>query len=205
MILPAPAYDDLASLLNGYGDAFGASECHGMLCAMASCELQLDGETWARRMLGGEMAAVLEGASSGGGGVDAADKEALKALFDDSVKQMADPDLSFQLLLPDDDTSLDTRTEALASWCEGYLYGLALGGIKEFKMFSEPVQEFAKDLSEIAQLSHEDGDDTEAGESAFFDIAEYVRMGVLMIRDELLHMDEQPAPSKGSPDDVVLH
>ncbi len=205
MIMPAPAYDDLASLLSSYGDAFGASECHGIVCAMASCQLELDGETWARRMLSGEMEVVLDGTDAGGGGVDAADKEALKALFDDAVKQLADPDLGFKLLLPDDESSLDARTEALAGWCEGYLYGLALGGIKEFTMFSEPVQEFAQDLTEIAQLSHEDGDDSEAGESAFFDISEYVRMGALMIRDELLHMDGRPNSTAGAPDDVVLH
>lgn len=205
VIMPAPAYDDLDSLLSSYGGAFGASECHGILCAMASCQLQLDGETWAKRMLSGEMEAVLEGTDSGGGGIDAADKEALKALFDDSVKQLADPDLGFKLLLPDDDTSLDTRTEALAGWCEGFLYGLALGGIKEFNMFSEPVQEFAQDLTEIAQLSHEDGDDTETGESAFFDISEYVRMGALMIRDELLLLDQELGSPKRAPDDVVLH
>lgn len=205
MIMPAPAYDDLVSLLASYGDAFSASECHGILCAMASCQLELDGETWARRMLSAEVDAVLEGSELDGDGVDAADKEALKALFDDSVKQLADPDLSFQLLLPDDDASLESRTEALANWCEGYLYGLALGGIKEFNMFSEPVQEFAQDLTEIAQLSHEDGDDAAAGETAFFDISEYVRMGVLMIRDELLLLDENSAPSAGASDDVVLH
>lgn len=205
MIMPAPAYDDLDSLLSTYGDAFGASECHGILCAMASCQPQLDGETWARRMLSVEVDAAPEGSDLSGGGVDAADKEALMALFDESAKQLADPDLSFQLLLPDDDASLDSRTEALAGWCEGYLYGLALGGIKEFGIFSEPVQEFTQDLSEIAQLSHEDDDDAVAGETAFFDISEYVRMGVLMIRDELLQMNEQPAPSAGASENVVLH
>lgn len=204
VIMPPPAYDDLDSLLSSYGAAFAASECHGILCAMASCQSQLNGETWARRMLSGEMEAVLDGAASGGG-VDVADKEALKALFDDSVKQLADPDLGFKLLLPDDDTSLNTRTEALAGWCEGFLYGLALGGIKKFNMFSEPVQEFAQDLAEIAQLSHEEGDDTKTGESAFFDISEYVRMGALMIRDELLRLDDKPASTAGTPDNVVLH
>ncbi|HHJ81257.1 MAG TPA: YecA family protein [Candidatus Tenderia electrophaga] len=203
VIMPPPAYDDLDSLLSSYGGAFAASECHGILCAMASCQPQLDGETWARRMLSGEMEAVLDGTASGG--VDAADKEALKALFDDAVKQLADPGLGFKLLLPDDDTSLDTRTEALAGWCEGFLYGLALGGIKEFNMFSEPVQEFAQDLAEIAQLSHEEGDDTETGESAFFDISEYVRMGVLMVRDELSRLDGPSGAATGAPDSVVLH
>ncbi len=204
--LPPPAYDDLASLLAAYGDAFSASECHGILCAMVSCQPGLEGEAWARQMLGGEIEAVLEGTDiPSGGDVDASDKEALKALYEDAVKQLADPELGFQLLLPDDDTSLDQRTEALGSWCTGYLYGLSLGGIKEFSAFSEPVQEFAQDLVEIARLSHEDEDGNEAGETAFFDISEYVRMGVLMLRDELLNMGDQRDPPAGAPSDVVLH
>lgn len=206
MSLPPPTYDELAALLAAYGDAFSASECHGILCAMASCQPALEGEAWARQMLTGEIEAVLEGSDvPTGGGVDASDNETLKALFEDSVKQLGDPEFGFQLLLPDDETSLELRTEALANWCAGYLYGLSLGGIKEFGGFSEPVQEFAQDLVEIARLSHEDEDDNEAGETAFFDISEYVRMGVLMLRDELLNMDDQTDPPGGAPDNAVLH
>ena len=69
------------------------------------------------------MEAVLEGEVVSAGEVDAADKDVLIALFDDAVKQLADPELGFQLLLPDETTSLHDRTEALANWCEGYLYG----------------------------------------------------------------------------------
>lgn len=205
MSIVPPAYDELAALLSAYGDAFGAAECHGILCAMASCQPDLDGDTWARRMLGGEVEAVLEGEFPGSGAVDAADREALKALFEDSVRQLADPELGFQLLLPDDDSSLQVRTAALANWCQGYLYGLSLAGIKDFKGFSEPVQEFARDLTEIARLAHEEGDDASGGETAFFEISEYVRMGVLMLRDELLDGDDRAEPPGGAPDDVVLH
>lgn len=207
MSLPPPTYDELAALLAAYGDAFSGSECHGILCAMASCQPGLESEAWARQMLSGEIEAVLEGSDVpvASGGVDASDKETLKALFEDSVKQLGDPELGFQLLLPDDDTPLEQRTEALASWCAGYLYGLSLGGIKEFRGFSEPVQEFSQDLVEIARLSHEDEDDNEAGETAFFDISEYVRMGVLMLRDELLNTEDQTGPPGGVPDNVVLH
>lgn len=205
MNIPAPAYDDLASLLASYGDAFSASETHGILCAMASCMPGLDGDTWARRMLGGEIEAVLEGTEAPtSSGIDAADRQALEALFDDTVKQLGDPDLSFQLFLPDDESSLEDRTEALANWCEGYLYGLGLAGIKDFGGFSEPVQEFAGDLVEIGRLAHDaEEDDNEAGESALFDVAEYVRMGTLMLCDELRHLASNDERPKG--DDVVLH
>lgn len=205
MTVAPPAYDDVAALLSSYGDAFGVSECHGILCAMASCEPDLDGTAWAQRMLGGEMEAVLEGEMPTAGEVDTADREVLKALFEDAVQQLADPELGFQLLLPDDDASLQVRTAALAGWCQGYLYGLSLGGIKDFKAFSGPVQEFARDLAEIARLAHEEEDDNSGGETAFFEISEYVRMGVLMLRDELLDMGDGPEPSAGAPDDVVLH
>jgi uncharacterized protein YgfB (UPF0149 family) len=203
--VPAPTYDDLASLLSAYGDAFAPSECHGMLCAMASCQPDLDGETWARRMLSGEVEALLEGESLLAGGVDANDTGMLKALFDDSIKQLDDPELGFQLLLPDEETPLQERTRALAAWCQGFLYGLSLGGVKEFGVFSEPVQEFARDLVEIARLEHNEGDDDVGGETAFFDIGEYVRMGVLMLRDELLDMAARMQPSGDEPGKVVLH
>ncbi|ALP51968.1 hypothetical protein Tel_01780 [Candidatus Tenderia electrophaga] len=205
MTVVPPAYDEVAALLSAYGDAFGAAECHGMLCAMASCQPGLDGDSWARRMLGGEVEAVLEGEMSGGAEVDSADREALSALYDDTVRQLADPELGFQLLLPDDEVSLQQRTAALASWCQGYLYGLSLGGIKDFQGFSEPVQEFARDLAEIARLSHDEEDDAAAGESAFLEVSEYVRMGVLMLRDELLNEGGEGPESPGAPEDVVLH
>lgn len=206
MNIPAPAYEDLVSLLASYGDAFTASECHGILCAMASCLPGLDGDTWAKRMLGGEIEAVLEGTEAPESmGIDAADRQALEALFNDTVKHLPNPDLTFQLLLPDDETPLVERTEELASWCEGYLYGLGLAGIKKFTGFSEPVQEFTQDLMEIGRLTHDTGDDTETGESAFFDIAEYVRLGALMLSDELRHLASNDESLKGPDDEPVLH
>lgn len=191
MTVAPPAYDEVAALLSAYGDAFGAAECHGILCAMASCQPGLDGDTWAQRMLGGE--------------IDAADREALTALFEDTARQMADPELGFQLLLPDDEASLQARTAALADWCQGYLYGLSLAGIKDFKGLSEPAQEFTQDLVEIGRLAHDEEDDAAGGESAFFEVSEYVRIGVLMLRDELRNMGDRPEPPAGAPEDVVLH
>ncbi len=199
MTVAPPAYDEVAALLSVYGDACGASEFHGILCAMASCQPELDGDTWTRRMLDSEVEALLEGE------IDAVDRETVKALFEDTVRQMADSELGFQLLLPDDEASLQARTAALSNWCQGYLYGLSLSGIKDFKGFSETVQEFAQDLVEIGRLAHDEEDDTAGGETAFLEVSEYVRIGVLMLRDELRNMGDRPVPPAGAPEDVVLH
>lgn len=187
--MQAPSYDQIATLLSTYGDAMSVSECHGVLCGMASCDRALEGGEWAGRMLSGDLdEAVASGAEVD---IDEADKATLKALFDDTVRQMNDSEMSFQLLLPDEDEALEERTAALADWCDGYLYGLSLGGIKDFEGCSEEVQEFCGDLVEISQISYEDSDEGE-NEKAFFEIAEYVRMGALMVYEDL----ENPATTK---------
>ena len=180
--MQAPSYDQLATLLSAYGDAMSVSECHGVLCGMVSGNPSLDGAAWAIRMLSGDLdEPVANGAEAE---VDEADKATLKALFDDTVRQMNDSELGFQPLLPDDDEALEDRTGALADWCEGYLYGLSLGGVKDFATCTPEVQEFCSDLVEISRISYEESEEGES-ETAFFEIVEYVRMGALMVYEEL--------------------
>ena len=184
--MQAPSYDQLATLLSAYGDAMSVSECHGVLCGMVSGNPALNGDEWAKRMLSGDLDEVAIDAE-----VDEADKATLKALFDDTVRQMADEELGFQPLLPDEDEALEERTSALADWCDGYLYGLGLGGIKDFSGFAQEVQEFCADLVEISHITFEESDEGE-NETAFFEIVEYVRMGALMVHDELSNPSGQP-------------
>jgi hypothetical protein len=188
--MQAPSYDQIATLLSTYGDAMSVSECHGVLCGMASCNRSLGGDEWAGRMLSGDLDEAVSSAMAAE--VDEADRATLKALFDDTVRQMNDSEMSFQLLLPDEDEALEERTAALADWCDGYLYGLSLGGIKDFEGCSEEVQEFCGDLVEISQISYEDSDEGE-NEKAFFEIAEYVRMGVLMVYEDMENPSTKPA------------
>lgn len=181
--MQAPGYDELTALMSAYGDPMSAAECHGILCGLLSCHPEMDGAGWAERMLTGELMGD-DSSEQLASDVDAADKALLQALYTAASKDMHDPDLAFQLLLPDDDSTLKARTEAMAEWCEGFLYGLSLGGIKDFAAFSEQVQEFCKDLMDISHIAHEEGDDRDS-ENAFFEITEYVRMGALMVHDDL--------------------
>lgn len=193
--MQVPSYDQVATLLSTYGDAMSVPECHGVLCGMVSANPALDGNTWATRMLSGD----LDGALANGAAVtvDDADKATLKALFDDTLLQMNDPELAFQLLLPDEDEGLEGNTAALADWCEGYLYGLSLGGIQSFDGCTPEVQEFCGDLVEISHITFEAGDEGDS-EAALFEIVEYVRMGTLMVYEELNNPTaaQTPRPSE---------
>ena len=111
-----------------------------------------------------------------------------------SVEQMNDSDAEFELMLPDDDEPLEARVEALGTWCQGFVYGLAVGGIKEDTELPEDSKELIKDIIEISRAGYvvDDEaeiavmeDDDEEDEVAFMEVSEYVRMGILLIYEEL--------------------
>lgn len=198
--MQAPSYDQLATLLSAYGDALSVSECHGLLCGMVSCNPAIDGNEWAGRLLSGD----LEGDGEAGAvEVDDADRATLKALFDDTLLQMNDVELGFQPLLPDDEEALEERITALGDWCDGYLYGLSLGGLKEFSAFSAEAQEFCADLVEISHISF-DEEEEGGNEEALFEIIEYVRMGALMVHEELANL-AAGRPPRISENKITFH
>ncbi len=201
--MQAPSYDQVATLLSVYGDAMSVPECHGVLCGMVSADPGLDGNGWAVRMLSGD----LDGALANGAvvAVDEADKAVLRALFDDTLLQMNDAELAFQLLLPDEDEDegLEGSLAALADWCEGYLYGLSLGGVKSFDACTPEVQEFCGDLVEISHITFDAGDEGD-NETALFEIVEYVRMGTLMVYEELSNPSAGRSP-RASEHKITFH
>jgi len=118
-------------------------------------------------------------------------------------RQLNDPACEFQMLLPDDNDSLDARVNALGDWCQGYLIGLSLGGITDFAPLPEDAREITKDLLEIARAGTSyELEGSEEDENAYAELVEYLRVGVLLINEEL-----QPtqAPLVDIESDETLH
>jgi len=112
-------------------------------------------------------------------------QDLVKELFYLSAAQLDDADLGFALLLPADQDTLNQRLDALRQWCQGFLTGLVLAGLHKERLFSPEVKEFLADLVEICRLGAVAGDGSEEEEAAYMEIAEYVRMGVLLVNEEL--------------------
>ncbi len=175
------------------------SECHGRL----SGYLSLRGaaslpETLQTVVVPSVEEGAREDAVDSEAFVEAARHSPLHALFSAARTQLADIDSLFYPLLPDDDVSLVERTEALAAWCQGYLFGLTAAGLDRYEKLSPDVAELLCDLTEVARLSHEgslSGDEAEEDESAFAQIVEYVRVGVMLIYVELNRRSPLPASS----------
>ncbi|MFK8013880.1 MAG: UPF0149 family protein [Gammaproteobacteria bacterium] len=99
------------------------------------------------------------------------------------VTQLEVGELGFGLIIAGDDAPLAERADSLAQWCQGYLVGLAMAGVKDHNALPGDVPEFVNDLLKISQVAAEgDGNDDE---NAFYELCEYIRVGVQLVFDEL--------------------
>ena len=106
-------------------------------------------------------------------------------LFEATKAQLQDSELGFDLLLPEEDESLYARVTALQQWSAGFVLGVAMAGASDHSKLPEDTRELLADITEIGTVGEFDLEDHEESEEAFAEINEYVRMGVLLINEEL--------------------
>ncbi|RLA38339.1 MAG: hypothetical protein DRR03_00480 [Gammaproteobacteria bacterium] len=167
---PQDIHDDAetAQALSACGAPQGLADAHGMLCAMLCIDPELPVSAWLDSL-----------------GCETVDEapDPIQLLFMTTHAQLGEMRFDLQLRLPDDDTPLPERVQALGQWCQGFLGGLGLGGIDPARLGDE-AGDFLNDLTAIAQVAHDD--DSEAAESDLAEITEYLRLGTYLVRDALL-------------------
>ena len=171
-----PDYNSLNDALVKAGAELVASEAHGVLCGMTCAAGKLELSAWLEQ--------VFEALDLNNMQVKEA-SQLLVGLYNDTQQQLNDSGVDFHLFTPDDTDSLALRTEALAAWCQGFTYGLAAGGLKEDRDLPEDTSELIRDMVEIARAGHDSDDEQDTDEDAYMQLFEYVRMGVLLINEEL--------------------
>ncbi len=180
-----PDISQLESLLFDVDAALGAIESHGALCGMLCAQGSVVAAQWMLHVLGEH--------EESNKSLQQAGKKLLQ-IHQLSVEQMNDNNAEFELMLPDDDEPLEARVEGLGVWCQGFVYGLTIGGIKENTELPEDSKELIKDIVEISRAGYvvdEEAemavleDDDEDDEVAYMEVSEYVRMGILLIYEEL--------------------
>jgi len=166
-----PEYGEIDETLSSLRSRVDAPESHGILCGMISAGGRCDDRDW--------MAQVVPDAGKLDGSVS------LQALYDATLLQLDDPQMSFQPLLPGEDADLALRTEALAHWCSGFLYGLGLGGVTEATQLPGEAAEVLGDIAKIASVDYEVEEPGEEEERAYAEVVEYVRVGALLVFESL--------------------
>lgn len=171
-----PDYGDLQDKLGAEPSKDDVAEAHGTLCGLLCAGVEDLAETWIHNTL-------VDAEEYSFGGRDDA-RAALEALHDATAAALKGGEMSFRLLLPDDDIAIEARAAALAAWCNGFLYGLAIHGLQPMEKLPEELRELLGDFSEIGRAGVAAEEADEEGEQALVELIEYVRVGVQLVYDE---------------------
>lgn len=181
-ILQLPAYVEIEESLNRVDGVHPPSEVHGILCGLLAKDVAASELRFVRLILGEvSVADVLA--------VEARDQ--LIALHAFTRAQLQDASLGLELLVPDDADPLDERISAACDWARGWVYGLAEQGITRANQLPDDSAEFLVDCMTLANGEYEAAEGEE-GETIYMELLEYLRMGALMVQEELQPLQEVP-------------
>lgn len=179
-------YDELERCLAKLGAEAEAAETHGGLCGVLCATGDIGQADWLRMALGDEVDAET---------VSPAQGKLILNVATETKAALNSDDLDFALFLPDEEAAdVEDQVLALGDWCRGFLYGLSHGGIQEFKSLPGDAAEVVDDILAISQVGVE-GMDREEAEAQLLELAEYVRMGVILINEELQPLKQAPEPT----------
>jgi yecA family protein len=153
-----------------------ASEAHGMLCGMICATGKGDINMWMSQILGDQDPRDISVRQA---------QQMLMDLHDRTVQQITDGNYGLRLLLSADDIDMDHRIDELGDWCQGFLFGLTLSGVSDFEALPDETREIINDIIDISKAGYDAGEDEEENENAYTEIVEYIRIGVLVIFNEL--------------------
>lgn len=186
--IPAqPSYTEIADALANTHSTFDAAQVHGLFCGYICATSGKMDTRWEKTVLGKTK--------------NPASRELLQQLYEVSYHQMSEFSFEFSLVLPEDDTDINTRTEALGLWCQGFLSGLEQCQVPLKNREDSDVTETLNDIIEIAQVNYGDIAENEEDETAYFELVEYVRLGALMIFQDL----KAANPNQTSDESNQLH
>jgi uncharacterized protein YgfB (UPF0149 family) len=109
----------------------------------------------------------------------------LERILQSVLAAHAGEQMHLSLLLPENIAVDPARLAALRDWCQGFLFGFGLGGEAAAARLSAQGRELLRDLDEITRIDTDNAEDNTENQSALIEIEEYVREGVMLIREEL--------------------
>jgi len=97
-----------------------------------------------------------------------------------TCQQINEPDFSFRLFLPEEDT-LQVQAQALGDWCSGFLYGVGYRS-RQDTAWPGDTEEILNDFLQICRITCTPLDD----ENDLVELTEYVRICAQVIRTEFM-------------------
>ena len=171
-----PEYSDLAAALRRCSVAQSPAEVHGFALGLYVGEVTEPLKAWHKELYSAlDPSDVLAGEC----------RVALDSLFAKVFAADRDAPMYLTLLLPQGLSVDSTHLAAVRDWCQGFLFGFGLGGKLLADRLSGEGRELLRDFAEITRLDTEGAENNAENQSALMEIEEYLRVGVMLIRDEL--------------------
>jgi len=168
-------YDQLQAALSMAGLNLSPAEVHGVICGSVCNQMKTGVSPDLQRLLiaGHEVSAESLTPL----------QEQLENLLRETVHNLYGGQGKFDLLLEPDEKNLAVRVQALADWCRGFLLGLLSNENLAIDQLGSDAAEVARDIIAIseADVGTRGGGD----EWDFVEVAEYVRVGVQLIFEEV--------------------
>ena len=181
MMSEAMEFPQIKEMLLEINTVCDVAESHAMACGMLVANTSADKMSWVKQVMGEVDEENIPPANT---------IKALGEWFDDIKNQLQDSNLRFELCLPDDDAPLPQRVAALQEWCRGFLLGVAMSGANDFGNMPTDTRELLTDFSRIGAEEEFDLEAADEAEISYADISQYVRIGVLLINEELQPMKD---------------
>lgn len=181
----SPAFDAIDTALRRAEAPTNAAEAHGSLCGLV-CGLGTGAlSTWMADTLSD--VEVNETVAGQAGAL-------LTTLAASTCATLEAGEMSFHPLLPDDSQPLVERVDGLAQWCQGFNHGLFVAariGDADTELNSGNTAEVVRDFSDMAQVAVGDEAPDADGEAAYTELAEYVRVSVQLVYEELTEVRQR--------------
>ncbi len=179
-------FEDLAELFVKMGSTLSPTYLHGSITGVLSAGKRMTQDDWLDWALD-QMAPTEE--------VQESHITILQGLYFKTLSELQDEGLAFRLILPDEETPMADRLDALSEWTGSFLGAFgATGVVQETSDMPATLQEILEDLAEIAQVDALSAEDQDADEDDYLAVAERVRVSALTV---FLEYNEPPATTDG--------
>lgn len=175
-------YNEAAAALQRCAAAHGVAESQGFALGLYAAGVEEPLKAWQRELYSDfDPSDVLATEC----------RRLLDRIFSSVFAEQEQRPMELALLLPEDIVVDAARLTAVRDWCQGFLFGFGLAGEAVTAKLSAQSKELLRDIAEVTRLDTDDVDNSSENQSALIEIEEYLRVGVMLIRDDVIGSQEQ--------------
>jgi len=194
-VVAPPDADRVTDALAALEVPLSRAESHGLACGLLCTQTAAAAKSrWFTELLD------AAGLDAGSLSSRADHVRCIDTWFESTQEQIDAPDLVFEPALPPDDVALDLRIDALGDFCAGFTYGVGIGTSGRGNgPLPTDTAELIADFQAIDGVERGPGAGDVGSESDYTELVEYVRVGVLVVLEELKPVD-RPTSQEGAGD-----